>query len=116
MYVSNFFPKEPSFYEDGYHVTITQVNVRVTAHHLDIINLGEASDEDVNDDHGGGVSVVHPRGPDPGVIHLGVHQRVQYSFFHLPGSKMCHLPGIPIKQGLLHLGEIIFVLFFPNDQ
>ena len=86
MYVSNFFPKEPSFYEDGYHVTITQVNVRVTAHHLDIINLGEASDEDVNDDHGGGVSVVHPRGPDPGVIHLGIHQRVQDPFLHLPGK------------------------------
>lgn len=79
---------ESSFYEDGDFVTITQVNVRGTgAHHLDIINLGEASDKYVHDDHSGGVSVVGPRGPDPGVIHLGVHQCVQDPFLHLPGKE-----------------------------
>ena len=87
LYIHQIFPEESSFYEDGYHVSITQVNVRVTgAHHLDIINLGEAPDKDVNDDHSGGVSVVCPRGSDPGVIHFGVHQRVQNPFFNLPAK------------------------------
>ena len=54
-----YIPGESKLYEDRYHDTITQSNVRVTAaHHFDIINLGEAPDEYVNDDHSGRVSVV----------------------------------------------------------
>ena len=82
------------------------------AYHLDIINLGEASDKYVHDDHGGGVSVVGPRGPDPGVIHLGVHQCVQDPLLHLPGKdQKCAI--FTEYQGLMHRRELIYVLLFP---
>ena len=95
--LSAFCHRESPFYDDRYHITITQVNVRLTGtHHFDIVNLGEAPDEDVDGDKGGGVRVVDARGSDPGVVHLGVHQRVEDPLLYLPGQgdnlSVCYVP------------------------
>ena len=81
-------------------------------HHFDIVNLREAPDEDVDGDKGGGVRVVDARGSDPGVVHLGVHQRVQDPLLHLPGKdQKCAI--FTEYQGLMHRRELIYVLLFP---
>lgn len=58
------------------------LNVRVmpllvTTHHFDIINLGEASDKQVDGDEGGCVGVVFSRWSDPGIIHTRTHHGVK---------------------------------------
>ena len=67
--------------------TLLALILDVSAHHFDVVYLGEAPDEEVDGDEGGGVRVVLAGGSDPGVVHGGAHHRVQDLLLLLPGHR-----------------------------
>ena len=70
----------------GIYVTCTYF-LDVSAHHFHVVYLGEAPDEEVDGNEGGGVRVVLAGGSDPGVVHGGAHHRVQDLLLLLPGHR-----------------------------